>query len=236
MLPRGPARGSPNRFEISVSSTSAYRFPFLLAAALVAGAVGDVVVESVSNTGAFGSAYFDHDRLSVIPVLIAGLALVFEVAALRLAALLRGTAPAARHDRLIDAAARFSTRSPLRDLPLVFGLQLAAVFAMQNAEQLAAGGMPVGGLGWLGGPLAFALLVYAATSAACTLVLSYLARAILVAGTVLVRIVLELVLALGDRAGRPRFGRLAAAPCVRAQAPHVRQIGGRAPPFLPTPA
>jgi hypothetical protein len=219
-----------------VSSTSAYRFPFLLAAALVAGAVGDVVVEGVSNTGTFGSGYFDHDHLSVIPVLVAGLALVLEVAVLRLMALLRGTASQARPDRLIDVAARFSTGSPLRDLPLVFGLQLAAVFAMQNAEQLAASGMPVGGLGWLGGPLVFALLVYAATAAACTVVLGFLARAILVAGTALIRIVLELVLALVDRDVRAWLGRLTDVPCVRAQAPHVRQIGGRAPPRFPTPA
>ncbi len=218
-----------------MSSPSAHRFPFLLAAALVAAALGDLVVEGVSNTGAFGSGYFDHDHLSVVPVLVAGLALALELAVLRLIALLRGNAPAARPGRRIGLPVRFSAGSPLRDLPLVFGLQLAAVYAMQSAEQLAAGGAPLAGAGWLGGPLAFALLVYVLSAAACSVALGLLTRAILAAGRALIRIVLELVLALGDQAARAWFGRRAAFACARAQAPHVRQIGGRAPPRSPTP-
>lgn len=218
-----------------MSSSSAHRFPFLLAAALVAAALGDLVVEGVSNTGAFGSGYFDHDHLSVIPVLCAGFALVLEIAVLRLMALLRGGALGARRGLPAGVAGRLSGRMLRRDLPLVLAMQLAAVFAMQSAEQLAAGGATLAGPGWLGGPLAFALTVYAATALVATVALALLARAILAAGTALIRIVLELVVRLADQAARPCFGRRTALACARAQAPHVRQIGGRAPPRFPTP-
>ena len=216
-----------------MSTSAGHRLPFLVAVALVAAALGDAVAEGVSNTGVFGAGYFDHDHLSVVPTLLAGLALVAEIAVLRLVALLRGAAPEPRPSRPLDVAARLATRSPLRDLPLVFVLQLAALFAMQNAEQLAAGGPLVGGLSWLGGPVVFALLVQAAAGASCAVLLAALARTILAAGTSLIRIVLELVVRLAEGGAPPCSSRLDHLAPARAQAPHVRQIGGRAPPRLP---
>ena len=52
----------------------AIRFWFCLAAAVIAAAIADPVVEFASNHGAFGAGNFtDHSSLDVVPALIAGL-------------------------------------------------------------------------------------------------------------------------------------------------------------------
>ncbi len=45
----------------------------------------------------------------------------------------------------------------------IIAMQLAALFALESLEQLAAGGRLLGGTAWLGGPVAFSLSVHAFT-------------------------------------------------------------------------
>jgi hypothetical protein len=196
------------------------RLPFLVAVALVAAALADPIVESIANAGTFGPGYADNTHLGVIPTVVLGAILAAEIAAVRGIALLRGFASAPR---------AFS----LGDMPIVFALQLATLFALESGEQLVVDGHLAGGLVWLGGPVAFSLLVHAAMGVACTFVLGALVRAIARAFASVVRTVLDLLWTLQRaRHAADLRSRDGDAPVPRAQAPHVRQIGGRAPPLL----
>jgi len=213
------------------------RLPFLIAVALVAAALGDAVVETVANSGLVGRGYADDNHLSVVPTLVAGGLLALDVARRRCLELLR-RGKAERPDWLIAFARQSGAASPWRDAALVFTLQLAALFAMESAEQLAVGGKLLGGNAWLGGPILFALLAHALIAIGCTFALAFFGRALLGTIATLVRDVLEsilLVLARGADSG-VAAGRRRRAPLRRAFAAHARQFGDRAPPhrsFVP---
>jgi len=210
------------------------RLPFLLAVAIVAAALGDPLVESVSNSGIFGFGYNDNNHQSVIPAFVAGVMVVFVIIAARCWSVVRGGSALRRGDWLLQSANRFSQPSAPIDLPLVLAAQLAALFAMESAEQLFFGGKLLGGAAWLGGPIAFSLATHALIGASCTLLFLALMRSIhravvsLVCRTIetilclLARCLARLVVEVRSDAARPHL-----------QAPPVRQIGGRAPPFLP---
>ncbi len=208
--------------------------------ALIAAALGDALVESISNTGIFGTAYLDGNHMSVVPTLIAGLVLVLQVVGWRCLELLRRSRADNRRlgrDWVVDVAARFAQRSPLYDLPLIFGLQIAALFAMETLEQVLFGGRAAGVSAWLGGPAAFSLALHAIVGAACTLLFAALARALAATLASLVRDAIDAILfSLGRGAERSSFRRRERGSTSRAQAPHVRQLGGRAPPRLPLSA
>jgi len=215
----------------------ALRLPFLLAVALVAAAAGDALVETISNSGVFGRGYDDNNHLSVIPALVAGALMWLTVTVARTFSLFRRGSTLRRGDWLIESATNLARESPLRDIPLVLGLQLVALFAMESIEQLAFGGRLLGGTVWLGGPIAFSLLTHAILGAGCTLLLAALVRAILATVASLVRDAIDAILFSLSRDGRRTFvKRDADATLPRAQAPHVRQLGGRAPPLLPLAA
>jgi hypothetical protein len=208
------------------------RLPYLIAIALVAAAIGDPLVESIANTGVFGSVYHDGNQLSVVPTLVVALALALWLAFRRAVAVWRRSRDG-RGDWVIEAAQRGRTGSPLRDVPMVFAAQLVAVFAMEAVEQLVAGGPLETGLSWLGGPVAFSLAVHALICVALTLALARLCVAIVATVDSLVRAAVAFVLATQPAVSVRFFARrFAARP--RAQAPHVRQIGGRAPPLAST--
>jgi hypothetical protein len=208
------------------------RLPYLIAIALVAAAIGDPLVESIANTGVFGSVYHDGNQLSVVPTLVVALALALWLACRRAVAVWRRSRDG-RGDWVIEAAQRGRTGSPLRDVPMVFAAQLVAVFAMEAVEQLVAGGPLETGLSWLGGPVAFSLAVHALICVALTLALARLCVAIVATVDSLVRAAVAFVLATQPAVSVRFFARrFAARP--RAQAPHVRQIGGRAPPLAST--
>jgi hypothetical protein len=210
--------------------------PFLIAVALLAAALGDAVVESISNTGIFGPRYFDNNHLSIVPTLIAGGVLALEVAAARCAALY-GRVLDARRDWLGAAAASIATHPPLRDVPAVFVMQLVALFAMESSEQLIYGGKLLGGTAWLGGPVLFSLALHALLALGCTFLLGWTMRGIAAAFASFVATAI-----VCDAITLPREGPICArarreAPAfTRTQSPHARQIGERAPPFLPTTA
>jgi hypothetical protein len=212
------------------------RFPFLVTIALVAAALGDPFVESVSNTGIFGGSYADNNHLGVLPALFVGGALLLALATLRCAAIWHSS----RDDSgawLKHAARDIAGRSPWYDLVFVLGVQLALLFALESCEQLVAAGTLLGGLAWLGGPILFSLTAHALIGLGCLFALRSLMRAIARTFAALVHAALGLLWVLNARSGDAAvhlFGYLPLA--LRAQAPNVRQIGGRAPPLLQTPA
>lgn len=211
------------------------RLPFLIAAALVAAGLGDPVVESVSNTGIFGGHYADTNHTGILPTLLAGLIITLEVLLVRLREVWRRAAGGDAAGGLIQAARELAARPFARDLPSVFALQLSALFVLESAEQLALGGKLSGGTVWLGGPILFSLSVHALVGGLCTFALGAGMRALLRFASLVATAVRFIWLAIQRETGAgfclyrqtPRFA------C--AQAPHVRQIGGRAPPLLPTP-
>jgi hypothetical protein len=211
--------------------------PFLLAVALVAAAIGDAVVETISNSGVFGRGYNDGNHLSVIPALVAGGVLALIVVVKRSLSLFREGSALRRGDWLVDTATRLSHRSPPADLPFVLPMQFVALFTMESIEQLAFGGKLLGGTVWLGGPIAFSLLMHVLLGTGCTLLFAALVRWILAAVALLVRETIDAILfSLGRDTVRAFIRRGDDASLPRVQAPHVRQIGGRAPPPLPNAA
>jgi hypothetical protein len=223
-----------------VASSTTSRLPFLVAVALLAAALGDALVESISNTGIFGTRYFDNNHLSVVPTLIAGGALALEGAVARCVALYRCALDArrdARRDWLGDAATSIATHPPLRDVPAVFAMQLVALFAMESSEQLLFGGKLLGGTAWLGGPVLFSLGLHALLALACTFLLGWTMRGIAAAFASFVVSAIACIAITLPREGSAMIRRRRDVPAfARPQSPHARQIGERAPPFLPTPA
>ena len=209
-----------------------FRFPFVLATALIAGAIGDPLVETIGDTGVFGPGYHDSNHLGVLPALICGLVLTLEIALLRCLQAFRRDARGER-EWLIAIAGRLGARSPLRDVPYVFILQLGVVFAIETAEQFLAGGKPAGGTAWLGGPVAFSLAAHALIAVVVTVVLTWLTRGIAATLTSLVRIAFACIALPAFRdAAAPLHERRDGTPFNHQQSPHARQIGERAPPRL----
>jgi hypothetical protein len=210
--------------------------PFLIAAALVAAALADPFVESLSNAGAFGGAYADNNHLCVLPALFAGSALTLVIAAMRCGDVWRSRTNGSG-DWFRGTARDIARRSPWRDVPFVFAVQLLLLFLMESTEQMLAGGKLLGGIAWLGGPMFFSLLAHALIGICSLFVLRASMRTIERTFASLVRAALGLLWILSARrpGGTFRYFR-SVAPGLRAQSPHARQIGGRAPPLLPTPA
>jgi hypothetical protein len=205
-----------------------------LAVALIAAALADPVVESISNTGVLGGHFADDNHTGVIPTLLGGLLFVLEIAAMRCVNILRRS-PKGSREWFVDVARGISTGSGVRDLPFAFGLQLAALFLLESSEQLLVGGKLLGGTAWLGGPIVFSLLTHALIGAGCFLTLRRALRALVTAFASLVGIALDFILLVRSLAEPGALARRCdAPPSRRAQAPHVRQIGGRAPPLLQT--
>ncbi len=210
------------------------RRSFLIAAALIAAAIGDPLVESIANTGILGGHYSDHNHLSVLPALLAGCAFAFALAVRRCFSVWRATTGS--RDWLIDMATACSERARPRDVAFAYGLQLLALFLMESIEQLALGGKLLGGTAWLGGPIAFSLIVHALIGAGCLFALGAFMRALVRTFASIVATLVRFVwLALAQPPAFARFGRNETR-CFGSQTLRVHQIGGRAPPLLFTPA
>jgi hypothetical protein len=206
--------------------------PFVLATALIAGGIGDPLVETIGDTGAFGPGYHDTNHLGVLPALLSGFVLTLEIALLRCLQAFRRDARGDR-DVLMAIAHRLRSRSPLADVPYVFVLQLGVVFTIETAEQLLAGGKPAGGAAWLGGPVAFSLAAHAIIAVVVTVGLAWLTRGIATTLTSLVRIAFACIALPAFReAGAPLPERRDGTLFNHQQSPHARQIGERAPPPL----
>ncbi len=205
----------------------------MLAVAAVSAAIGDPLVETLANSGTFGAGFDDHNHTSVIPVLAAGLMLALIAVAKRCAQLFGAAAQYRRRDWVVVAVTTLAGRSPWRDIPYVLALQLAALFAMENVEAVSIDGHFAAGAAWLGGPILLSLAVHATMGIALTVGLARFVSALSHTLGEFVRDALEVILtlargierALTDRRDRPSVPRVAA--------PHIRQLGGRAPPRLP---
>ncbi|HZO92521.1 MAG TPA: hypothetical protein VFB22_02035 [Candidatus Baltobacteraceae bacterium] len=208
------------------------RLLFCLAASIVSAALADPLVESLSNSGAFGPGRFtDHSNGDVLPALGAGLLL----ATLFVFGLVRRTfvaAPLRRTPAWLHAShAALPVRAAIRLLPATFALQIATLFVAESVEQLAVAGHLLGGTVWLGGPAFASLSIHATVGLAVVVVLArlldWIARGIV---DVIVSL-RRLVLAWDSLSPLPallaRF-----VPPVGSQAPARAAAPGRAPPTL----
>jgi hypothetical protein len=214
------------------------RWLFLVTVAIVAAAIADPIVETIANTHVFGGKYRDDNHLGIVPTLLAGSVLFGVTVAIRFfESWRRGRTGASERDWLADAARDACSRRPTDDLPWILVLQVAALFAIESCEQLAGGGRLLGGIAWLGGPPVFALATHALLGVACTFGLAAFMRGVVRTLASLVHAALAFIWLLHARRSTERFGRGArSSRHARAQAPHVRQIGGRAPPLSPASA
>jgi hypothetical protein len=214
----------------------AYRLPFLIAAALIAAAFGDWFVESISNTGIFGAAYHDDNHLSVVPTMLAGLIVALEIAAFRFLQVWR-SAPGRSRSWIAAAASDLTTHKRVEDFACVFALQIAAVFVMENAEQVLAGGRLLGGTVWLGAPIAASLALHALIGWSCVLLLRRLMRVLIDAFVSLAHIALGFIFIARECESSGPFVRRRRDPGRRsAVSAPARHIGGRAPPLRPATA
>lgn len=200
----------------------ASRLPLLLATAIVAAALGDPFVETIANSGVVGRGYADHNHVSVVPALLAGVCLLFIIIAMRCAQLLR------RARRL----KRLPVRASLSDAACVFVLQLGALFVMESVERMAYGGSVSLRTGWLGGPVWFSLLVHASLAYACTLAAARFTRSAAHRCAALLAVVLRPVI---TECGAVLTSRRNDAALLPAQRFCVRHVAERAPPVLPAP-
>jgi hypothetical protein len=131
---------------------------FGLAVAAMSAAIGDILVESLSDRGVFGPGRFtDGSTIDVAPVSIVG-------ATLLLAFLLH---------RVRRVAPVFTANAVTKMLPLVFVVHMLMLFVMETLEQKIALGYFLGGTVWLGGPIAISILLHALLCA----IVAYLALA-----------------------------------------------------------
>jgi hypothetical protein len=129
-----------------------------LAAAAIAAAIADPLVEWASNAGLFGpGTYTDHSNLDVLPALGIGTAFLAAHLFLRVRRMLHRV-PAPGLARISCDALR-SGIAPL--LPAIFGMQLLTLFAMETIEQVVVCGHVLGGAIWLGAPVAIGLASHA---------------------------------------------------------------------------
>jgi hypothetical protein len=199
--------------------TRAIRTWLCLAAALVAAAFADPLVEFASNSGLFGPGTFtDHSNLDVLPALTAGFGLGLVYVLMRTRRILALGAGA-----VLGAAPAWSL------LPYAFGTQIALLYAMETAEQLVVAGHVMGGTIWLGGPPLASLAVHAAC---CLLATFLLARAARSLSQKAARIVGRIVAAIGvaPRSPAVTFLRVSRRPDARRRAPLLGRFGDRAPP------
>jgi len=139
---------------------------FIVAVALIAAVAGDAVVEGLSNANLFWHGeYTDRSSLDLLPVSL--VAVVIAIATLGLILLSAARCTGLSPRRLMVAAAQLVPRDIVRLAPVIFGTQLAALFAMETTEQIAAFGHAMGGTVWLGGPVAISLLIHAVFAFVC---------------------------------------------------------------------
>jgi hypothetical protein len=206
---------------------------FVIAAALLAAATANPIVESIANSGIFGGGYADHDQSSVGPTLaIAALfALAFVVT--RTVRMLRGTRGP---DPMLTGLARdLARRRPASDLPIVIALQFVVLFAMERVECLTSGGTE-SGLAWLGGPILFAVAMHALIGIGMTFALGYALRSFARVLATAVRAVLEAIAIGIARSTGAAFATQTFDVASGSSLAHVRSIRGRAPPYAPTRA
>jgi hypothetical protein len=230
-----PARGSGSRrgpaaaFGRCSTSTAPYRWTFLFGVALVAAAIGNACVETVSNSGYLGAGYHDDDHVSVVPAIAGGCVLLVQIAIVRVLALLRGAA-GRDGDWFARTATDISRRGAARDLPVLLAAQFCALYVMEACESLLASGhLPIG-TAWLGGPPIYSIVAHVALGVLCAVLFARAMRAVVTTLASVVRHVIRLRIAIVPRAARASRLPRNAASNAGSQTPNARPFGGRAPP------
>ena len=137
-------------------------FWFCAAVAIIAAALANPCVEFASNAGWLGHGVFtDHSNVDVIPTLIVGIALPALLFLRRIGELLFPVGAGRVQTWLRLASRVLRLRNVLSLVPAACGMQLVVLFSMESLEQLAVRGHLLGGMLWLGGPIAAGLLVHA---------------------------------------------------------------------------
>jgi len=214
------------------SATSSAGWVFRGAAAVIAAAVADPIIEGLSNAGVFGPGRFtDHSNIDVIPALCIALGLLLILVALLARGLIKeGPYP----PKWVRSCAVFvGSRSLWNMLPSTYLMQMIALFGMETLEQIATAGHPLGAMVWLGGPVAASMIIHGISCVVFTWALSRIvvssARTIARA----VRQALELLRALLVN-DAPAVAAYHVAAC-RFIEPYLRALQGRAPPILSRP-
>ena len=212
---------------MAVTGRFAIRGVFCAAAALVAAAIADPLLEAASNAGWFGRGTFtDHSNLNVFPVLLLGLlfAGAWSIARLR-------QTHAERHGALLRrSAAALDDATIARMVPFVFVLQIGALFTMETLEQVIVYGHVLGGALWLGAPALISLCVHACFAIALAFVFGKTLHAFARTLLLLVAHIRRLFVTLGQAKKLLRVARRTLF-CRCDFAPLVCRIGERAPPL-----
>ncbi len=211
------------------SARSSAGWVFRGAAAVIAAAMADPIIESLSNAGVFGPGRFtDHSTIDVIPALCVALGLVLILVVM----LARGLIKESDHPPqwVRSCAAFVGSRSLWNMLPSTYLMQMVVLFGMETLEQIATAGHPLGAMVWLGAPIAASMIIHAISCVVFTWALSRIvvssARTIARA----VRQALELLRALLANDAPPVAAYHVAAR--RFIEPYLRALHGRAPPIL----
>jgi len=198
---------------------SSKRLRFCLAVAVIAAAVADPVVEFASNAGWFGPGNFtDRSNLDVFPALAAGIGVLVFYLIGSARAVLAGTALPRRLVSLV---------------PVIFVLQMVALFAMETAEQFIVGGHVLGPTVWLGGPIFASLALHAAFCLAITFWIARSARELAVTTLRIIRLI-KTNASFAAHVFEILRPRRSDERCFRQLVPVLCRIGERAPPLLRT--
>lgn len=193
------------------------RIGFPMAAAVVAAALADAIVEFASNSGWFGSGSFtDHSNLDIVPALLVGFGLLAFYMARKARAVLAGQA---------------LQQGVVVALPAIFALQLLALYVMETAEQLVVWRHVLSPTAWLGGPLPISLTIHAILCLAVALTIARSKRA-LAATTLRVMRMLAAIVLFAARAVRPILVASFESIWLKERLPLLCSIGERAPPIL----
>jgi hypothetical protein len=196
---------------------SSARFGFCCAIAVIAAAIADPLVEFASNAGWLGPGSFtDRSNLDVFPALLAGVALLAVFMARKARAVLAGS----------------TIPLGLRDLPLIFVLQIVTLYSMETAEQLITAGHVLGPMTWLGGPLPISLAVHGVFCFAVTLAIVRSRRA-LAATTLRVIRLITAIATFAARVPLPIPARRFEAVSFKELLSVLCVVGERAPPMAP---
>jgi hypothetical protein len=188
-----------------------------MAVAVVAAALADPIVEFASNSGWFGGGSFtDHSNLDVVPALLVGVGLLAFYMVRKARAVLAGQA---LQQSLVVA------------VPVIFALQLLALYVMETAEQLVVWRHVLSPTAWLGGPLPMSLTIHAILCLAVALTITRSKRT-LAATTLRVMRILAAIVLFAERTARPILAGRFASICFRELLPLHCSIGERAPPIV----
>lgn len=200
-----------------------------MAAAVIAAAIVDPVVEHLANAGVFGAgAFTDHSNADVLPALCAGA--LCSIAFVILAAA-RGLGFSAVLSHWLEEPVRQLDELGVRALIWrIYALQIAVLFAMETAEQRVVLGHFLGGTVWLGGPVLASLMLHFAGCVLVTFVLSRVLAALARRVVAVVRAILAIFVLF--RPVRSHFVRVRGPEIARIFAPLVARPTVRPPPLL----